>query len=138
MKSLEWREGKVRFLDQTLLPLEEVYRETGDYRVLGEAIRTLQIRGAPAIGVAAGYGVLLAVQALASPSLPAVRSACSEAIHFLSATRPTAVNLFAALERMAAVVEGYSGSDPEDLHHLLCPGQGKILFTAHDQAAFTQ
>jgi len=119
MKTVEWRDGKVRFLDQTRLPLEEIQRETDDYRVLGEAIRNLQIRGAPAIGVAAGYGVLLAVKALPSPSVSTVRLACSEAIAFLSATRPTAVNLFRALDRMAAVAGGYAGSDPRDLWSLL-------------------
>jgi methylthioribose-1-phosphate isomerase len=119
MKTVEWRDGKVCFVDQTKLPLEEIQRETDDYRVLGEAIRKLQIRGAPAIGVAAGYGVLLAVNALSSPSLSTIQSACSEAARFLSSTRPTAVNLFTALDRMTAVAGGYGGSDPDELLRLL-------------------
>ena len=58
---IEWlAEGKVRFLDQTLLPHEEVWVETADYRVIAEAIRRLQVRGAPLIGVAAAYGLALA------------------------------------------------------------------------------
>jgi methylthioribose-1-phosphate isomerase len=119
MKTVEWRDGKIFFVDQTRLPLEEVRRETSDYRVLGEAIRSLQIRGAPAIGVAAGYGVLLAVHAHPTRSLSGMQSACSEAVRFLSGTRPTAVNLFTALDRMAAVAGGYAGSDPEELWSLL-------------------
>ena len=55
---IEWlAEGKVRFLDQTLLPREEVWIETADYRVVAEAIRRLQVRGAPLIGIAAAYGL---------------------------------------------------------------------------------
>ncbi|MCH7483846.1 MAG: S-methyl-5-thioribose-1-phosphate isomerase, partial [Chloroflexi bacterium] len=54
---IEWLdEGKVRFLDQTLLPQEETWVETADYRVVAEAIRRLQLRGAPLIGVSAAYG----------------------------------------------------------------------------------
>jgi len=61
---IEWlAEGKVRFLDQTLLPHEEVWIETADYRVVAEAIRRLQVRGAPLIGVAAAYGLALAALA---------------------------------------------------------------------------
>jgi methylthioribose-1-phosphate isomerase len=126
IKTIEWRDGKVSFVDQTRLPFEEIQRETDDYRVLGEAIRSLQIRGAPAIGVAAGYGVLLAVNALPSRSLRAIQSACTEAIRLLSGTRPTAVNLFTALDRMQAVVDGYSGSDPDELRELLHREAGQI------------
>ena len=58
---IEWlTEGKVRFLDQTRLPQEEVWLETADYRVIAEAIRRLEVRGAPLIGIAAAYGLALA------------------------------------------------------------------------------
>ncbi|MGA9116030.1 MAG: S-methyl-5-thioribose-1-phosphate isomerase, partial [Bacteroidota bacterium] len=60
MNAVEWTGRRVRFLDQTLLPLRESYLETEDYRDLLEAIRSLRIRGAPAIGVAAAFGVCLA------------------------------------------------------------------------------
>jgi len=91
MKTIEWRDGSVRFLDQTLLPGSESYVETADYRVVAGAIRTLAIRGAPLIGIAAAYAVALAARA---------GEPLDAAIGHLAATRPTAVNLFAALERM--------------------------------------
>ncbi len=119
METVEWRDGNVRYIDQTKLPHEEIYRETNDYRVLGDAIRSLQIRGAPAIGVAAGWGVLLAAAAARPRSLSGMKQACAEAKRVLSVTRPTAVNLFAALERMAVVSNTYPGSDPDELWGLL-------------------
>jgi methylthioribose-1-phosphate isomerase len=92
---IEWLpEGKVRFLDQTLLPHEEVWVETSDYRVVADAIRCLQVRGAPLIGVAGGYGIALAAAAGADIEL-----AASE----LRSTRPTAVNLGWALDRMLGI-----------------------------------
>ena len=60
MKPLEWINGNIRFLDQTKLPLEEVFIKTDDFAVVAEAIKRLAIRGAPLIGIAAAYGVALA------------------------------------------------------------------------------
>src|SRR5512135_1131516 len=100
MVTIGWEGGRVRFLDQTLLPHEERSVLTDDYRILGEAIRTLQVRGAPAIGVAAAFGCALALFDTRLISLRDGRAALAEAIAYLSGTRPTAVNLFAALERI--------------------------------------
>ena len=95
-------EGKVCFLDQTLLPHEEVWIETADYRVVAEAIRRLQVRGAPLIGIAAAYALALA--ACAGEPLEA---AAAE----LRSTRPTAVNLSWALELMLRAVQPATNSD---------------------------
>lgn len=105
MVAVDWVEGRVRFIDQTLLPAEECVRETDDYRVVEEAIRSLRIRGAPAIGVAAAFGVCLSLRdpRIASPG--AMRSAFETAFHSLLLTRPTAVNLFAALARVRGALE---------------------------------
>ncbi|HLB01436.1 MAG TPA: S-methyl-5-thioribose-1-phosphate isomerase, partial [Bacteroidota bacterium] len=99
MVPIDWRDGKVRFLDQTRLPAEEITIETGDYHVVAGAIRTLRIRGAPLIGIAAGYAVALAAStpgigagAVTTGATPAARAAL--AIDELARTRPTAVNLF--------------------------------------------
>ncbi len=104
MKPIEWRDGTVRFLDQTRLPGEESYVETTDYRVIAGAIRSLQIRGAPLIGIAAAYAVALAARPPGPGVAPPADLAgvCDE----LGATRPTAVNLFHALDRMRAAVAG--------------------------------
>jgi methylthioribose-1-phosphate isomerase len=100
MKTVEWATGKVRFIDQTKLPLETVLVETADYREVAKAIKTMQIRGAPAIGVAAALGVALGGQEIDSDSREEFLSELSTVIETLRSTRPTAVNLFWALERM--------------------------------------
>jgi methylthioribose-1-phosphate isomerase len=95
---IEWlAEGKVRFLDQTLLPNEETWIETGDYRTVAEAIRRLQVRGAPLIGIAAAYAL-----ALAASTGEDIQRAADE----LRATRPTAVNLAWALDRCLHALDG--------------------------------
>jgi methylthioribose-1-phosphate isomerase len=97
---IEWlAEGKARFLDQTLLPHEEVWIETADYRIIAEAIRRLQVRGAPLIGVAAAYALALAARA-GEP----LEAAAGE----LRSTRPTAVNLAWALDRCLRTIDGLS------------------------------
>lgn len=118
MMTIEWADGLVRFLDQTRLPQEETYVETVDVGRIAEAIRRLEIRGAPAIGVAAALGVVLAARA--GDSVEAVRASCSDAIRILAATRPTAVNLFTALARMGRVLQaGEALAGPEDLRERL-------------------
>ncbi|MFH0992248.1 MAG: S-methyl-5-thioribose-1-phosphate isomerase [bacterium] len=102
MRTIEWAEGKVRFLDQAKLPLEEQYIVTDDELVVAQAIRTLAIRGAPLIGIAAAYGFALALQR-ATESPDQQRSSLIErAYDTFAGTRPTAVNLFWALERIRA------------------------------------
>ena len=94
--------GFVRMIDQTLLPVEFLQLECRDIPTVWEAIKALRVRGAPAIGVAAGFGAVVGGQeALAkSGDLPAVRAAVQEATNHLRTSRPTAVNLFWALDRM--------------------------------------
>jgi len=103
---IEWLPGgRVRLIDQTRLPREEVYVETSDYRDLARAIREMQVRGAPLIGITAAYALALAArQAAASgKDVPAtLREAAAE----LRATRPTASNLAWALDRMLGLAEG--------------------------------
>jgi methylthioribose-1-phosphate isomerase len=112
-KTVRWRSGKIEFLDQTRLPGEERMISTDDVDVLAEAILSLRIRGAPAIGVAAAYGVLLA--ASKARGTFEQRSRAIDAITLLRTTRPTAVNLFYALERMERVLdEGPQPSSPLD------------------------
>jgi methylthioribose-1-phosphate isomerase len=104
-------EGKVRFLDQTLLPHEEVWVETDDYQVVAEAIRRLQVRGAPLIGVAAAYGLALAALATDETDLAPLQSHLRSAADELAGTRPTAVNLAWALERMLRAAQRATNSD---------------------------
>ncbi len=105
MDAIRW-EGKVlSLLDQTKLPVEETWISYTDYRPVADAIRTMVVRGAPAIGVTAAYAYCLA--ALAGDDL-------AEARAVLAASRPTAVNLFWALDRMAKKAEA-CGGDSEAL-----------------------
>ncbi len=94
LRSLRWEDGALHILDQRLLPDEERWLEIRTWREVGEAIRDMAVRGAPAIGVAAAYGMALAVAEGANTD---------EARRALAASRPTAVNLNWALERMAAL-----------------------------------
>lgn len=103
----------VRLLDQTRLPLEEHWLEIQSPEAMAEAIVTLRIRGAPAIGIAAAYGVALAAASGATPEEQ--RERARDAIALLGATRPTAVNLFWALERMRAETEAPEGGLPQRL-----------------------
>ncbi len=97
VKTIEWVGDAVVMIDQTRLPAEETYVRCGNYKEVAEAIRAMVIRGAPAIGVAAAMGVALGIKQASPQRLDEeFQVICST----LAATRPTAVNLFWAIERM--------------------------------------
>jgi methylthioribose-1-phosphate isomerase len=98
--TVEWKEGAVRLLDQSRLPERVEFLECRDYQAVAEAIRRLKVRGAPAIGVTAAMGVALGAQAVSASSYEELAGAVARICDELAATRPTAVNLFWALERM--------------------------------------
>jgi len=95
-----WRDDCLLLLDQTLLPSEERWLELRDVHAVAEAITTMRVRGAPAIGVAAAYGIALAAQRSDAATLEDLLAEVDRAVAELGGTRPTAVNLFWALERM--------------------------------------
>jgi len=105
IKVIEWISGKIRLLDQTRLPWEEVYLELEDYRQMASAIKEMRVRGAPAIGVAAAYGMALGAQGIEAASKEEFMIKLGAVSQALSVTRPTAVNLFWALERMKRAAE---------------------------------
>src|SRR5580765_4429190 len=92
--------GHVRLLDQTLLPTQIAYRDCRTVEEVWEAIKVLRVRGAPAIGVAAAMGVVVGMQTLRQPTASAFRQRLTEVTEYLRTSRPTAVNLFWALDRM--------------------------------------
>ncbi|OQW56813.1 MAG: S-methyl-5-thioribose-1-phosphate isomerase [Nitrospira sp. ST-bin4] len=98
--TIEWRDGTVRLLDQSRLPGAVEFLDCRDYREVADAIRELKVRGAPAIGVTAALGIALGAQSVSETEYRSfsrtVRTICDQ----LAATRPTAVNLFWAIERM--------------------------------------
>jgi len=100
IKTLEWTNAGVRFIDQTKLPTEEVYVTCKNYEEVAEAIRTMIVRGAPAIGVAAAMGVALGAQQSQATTMPEFEREFDAICNVLAGTRPTAVNLFWAIRRM--------------------------------------
>ena len=95
-----WQGDRIILLDQRRLPTEEVYLECRTWQEVAAAIRSLAVRGAPAIGVTAAFGVALAALASKARTFDELLADLDVAIDGLAATRPTAVNLFWALERM--------------------------------------
>ena len=93
-------DGFVRLLDQTLLPTQREYRDCRTLEEVWEAIRTLRVRGAPAIGVAAAMGTVLGMQSCREGTSAAYQKRLREVADYLRSSRPTAVNLFWALDRM--------------------------------------
>src|SRR5262249_17473548 len=100
VRTIEWRNGRVVMLDQRLLPTREVYRGYADHREVARAIKDMVVRGAPAIGVAAAMGLALGARTLRADPVREFARLCRT----FAATRPTAINLFWAIERMRRVV----------------------------------
>jgi methylthioribose-1-phosphate isomerase len=101
-RSIEWRDGMVRMLDQRRLPHQTVYLDYADYRHVAAAIREMVIRGAPAIGAAAAYGLALAARYSQAADVDALRRDLATAAEVLRQARPTAANLFWAIDRVLA------------------------------------
>ena len=109
---IAWVDGRLRLIDQTLLPGELRYIELDDAAQVAEAIASMRVRGAPAIGIAAAYGLALAAAASRPrANREALRGSVEAALERLGATRPTAVNLRWALERTRAAIEGATAAD---------------------------
>ena len=105
IKPVEWLGDRLMIIDQTRLPQHEIYLELADVHQVAEAIKSLKVRGAPAIGVAAAYGIALGAQQIETHDLEEFRKAYKIVSDEIAATRPTARNLFMAVERMAAAVD---------------------------------
>jgi methylthioribose-1-phosphate isomerase len=121
VETMRWKKGRLELLDQTLLPERVVYRPLRTAREVAVAIRDMLVRGAPAIGVAAAFGVALAARgAQKLAPAPFIRE-LGRAIQLLAASRPTAVNLFWGLARMRGVIEAAAaeGRTPREIAALL-------------------
>jgi methylthioribose-1-phosphate isomerase len=100
LRTVEWVQGHVRMIDQTRLPDRLVYVTLRDYRQVSKAIKEMVVRGAPAIGVAAAMGMALAAEANRAKSKDGLLKALENAAETLQASRPTAQNLFWAVDRV--------------------------------------
>jgi methylthioribose-1-phosphate isomerase len=105
IKTLEWTDSGVRFIDQTKLPTEETYLTCTSCEQVADAIRTMVVRGAPAIGVAAAMGLALGVKNSGAASVGELKREFDRCCELVRATRPTAVNLFWAIRRMQGKFE---------------------------------
>lgn len=119
LMTVAWDEGRVRLVDQTLLPNRLEYREYGDWRDVAEAIRLMVVRGAPAIGCAAALGLALAGQNTHASSRAEFDAAMEAAAAVFRSARPTAVNLFWAVDRMMGVLRRCRGGVDEARRVLL-------------------
>src|SRR6267142_3881518 len=100
IKTIEWTDEGVRMIDQRLLPTEEKYLTLRSCEEVADAIKTMVVRGAPAIGVSAAMGLALGARQSPATSLPDLEREFDHFCEIMSMTRPTAVNLFWAIERM--------------------------------------
>ena len=105
LRTIEWKDNSVIMIDQTKLPNELVFVKYTDYNDVAEAIRTLVVRGAPAIGVSGAFGVALAALQSSSENIEDLLSDLKKAKKILFETRPTAVNLSWALEKIMKIAE---------------------------------
>ncbi len=128
IRTVQWSDGAVRLIDQTRLPAEEVYVDLETPEEVAKSIKTMMIRGAPAIGVAAAMGLALAAWSARERGLEEMDRAIASADRVLRASRPTAQNLFWALDRMSRVWRSYRmRGEPSKLAQNLVEEAERIL-----------
>lgn len=129
VQSIEWREDHVRILDQTYLPKREVYSDIRDVGRMWEAIKKLRIRGAPAIGIAAGYGFYLGLKDLPENSFDSFWVEVERVAEYLESARPTAINLHWALERIKTTIQAHKDKEISEIKEIVL----KTAQTIHDE-----
>jgi methylthioribose-1-phosphate isomerase len=127
IKTLEWTNDGVRFIDQTKLPTEETYVTCKSYEEVANAIKTMIVRGAPAIGVTAAMGVALGVRDSQAANYAALKRDFDHISQVLAATRPTAVNLFWGIRRMRTKFEELSSLPIPEIKRQLVAEAQRIL-----------
>jgi methylthioribose-1-phosphate isomerase len=127
IKTLEWTLDGVRFIDQTRLPTEELYVTCHTYQEVADAIRTMIVRGAPAIGVAAAMGIALGVRQSSAHNIEGLRADFAAIADAMAATRPTAVNLFWAIRRMKDKFESLAAAPLDGIRAALVDEAQRML-----------
>lgn len=130
-RPIEWREEGLVLIDQRLLPNEVEHVVCGSAEEVAEAIREMVVRGAPAIGIAAAYGIVLAARNSEAASSESFIAEVSQASGEIASARPTAVNLFWALERMKKVLKRNKAENVSVLRELLLQEANAILEEDH-------
>lgn len=132
IETIKWINGSARIIDQTKLPNKFEYIYCRDVETMWQAIKRLSVRGAPAIGVAAAFGVLLGIQKFKGKDRRKFLKLFYETCDYLAVSRPTAVNLFNMLNEMRAVVGGHPQADVALLKKLLFKKAMAIFKTDQD------
>lgn len=125
--TIEWKDGVVRILDQSKLPAEVVFVDCKDFRMVARCIKEMIIRGAPAIGIAAAMGLALGAKEIDIADYDKFRERFAEMADYIASTRPTAVNLFWAIERMKNLVIRSRDNNLEDIKSLIEDEAKRIL-----------
>lgn len=127
LRTIDWKNNSIKIIDQTKLPLELKYLYIKDIKKLWKAIKELQVRGAPALGAAAGYGIYLGAKSIKSDDFSQFYKKLNEIAVYLASSRPTARNLFWGIERMLAVVLKNKGRPVTEIKKLLFKEANKIV-----------
>ncbi len=127
MSTIEWADGKIKLIDQTLLPNELKHIYCDDLSSIWEAIKSLRVRGAPAIGIAGALGAVLGIWSTNAKNYDDFASELKSATEYLATSRPTAVNLFWALDRITKTAEENSQLTIPDLKERLLAEAEEII-----------
>ena len=125
--TIEWHKGKVKIIDQTKLPRKLTYLYCKDVTSIWRAIKRLQVRGAPALGIAAAFGVVLGIKDSKAKTYEEFKEELISATENLATARPTAINLFWALDRMKKVTNDNRDKSIPELKDLLLSEALKIM-----------
>ncbi len=125
--TIEWKNGVVRMLDQTKLPLETVYNDCTDYQTVARGIKELWVRGAPAIGVSAAMGLALGARQVQAQTFDEFWPKFEEICAFMATTRPTAVNLFWSIDRIKKFVQDNRDKSLDQIRELLVQESQRML-----------
>lgn len=126
MRTVEWNNGRVKMIDQRHLPFELSYQEYETYQGVADGIRDMVVRGAPAIGASAAFGMALAAQQSQTTTVTALRNDLAFAGEYLKASRPTAVNLAWAVDKLISVAHNEQYSTVDEIRNALLTAAQKI------------
>jgi len=127
VETIAWKGGKIRFIDQTLLPHKLKYVSTDDIKRLWRAIKRLEIRGAPAIGIAGALGIVIGIKRSKAKAFDKLLKELQGSSKYLGSSRPTAVNLFWALKRMEGAARGNRSKSVTAIKAILLKEALKII-----------
>ncbi|HIE26295.1 TPA: S-methyl-5-thioribose-1-phosphate isomerase, partial [Candidatus Poribacteria bacterium] len=127
LTTIEWIDGKVKLIDQTLLPNEVKYIYCDSVESVWESIKMLRVRGAPAIGIAGALGAVLGIWNLTTTKYEEFETQLQKITDYLATSRPTAVNLFWALDRMKSTAKRHRNSGIDELKEILLAEAQKII-----------